>query len=397
MNRKGLNSEHTKIVNRLLVLQSLCLDGIISRTDLARNLGLAKMTISNIVTELLEQGLIEEVDMLEVATGAGRRQVGLQLSNKTPLVIGLWFSRDFCVGVLSTMDLEIQKQYRIDFTEGDTIDSILDKLQQVVDFLKRGVTREILAVGVSTVGPLDSKLGIILNPPNFFDISYYPLAEKLEELLELPVFLENDMNASALAEKLFGKGKPFRHFVYVGLTNGIGSGVMIDNQLYSGNKGFAGELGHVTVQMDGDVCVCGSHGCLEAYFNEKYLFEQVKKATGQSVQSFEQFCKMADENPQVETIMELALRRLGTALVTLCNLIDPEIILLGHDAVYLTEGQQNYLKQYINDNVLAKGILKIQLAPAHFGAYAPTQGAITVVLDKIFHDDIFFERFFPNA
>ena len=121
------------------------------------------------------------------------------------------------------------------------------------------------AIGVGCGGPLDPWRGVVLNAlnnPGWIDI---PLVARLEEALGRPTFLDNDANAPALGEHRFGAGRGVRHLVYLTISTGVGGGLILDDRLYRGENGYAGELGHISVRVGGRPCHCGSTGCIEAY------------------------------------------------------------------------------------------------------------------------------------
>jgi glucokinase len=121
------------------------------------------------------------------------------------------------------------------------------------------------AVGVTAPGPLDAEAGVVLLPPNLPGWRDVAIVARLHEALGVPVFLENDANAAALAEWHFGAGRGFRHVVYLTMSTGVGGGLILDGRLYRGVLGSAGEIGHMPVEWEGEPCPCGQRGCLEAY------------------------------------------------------------------------------------------------------------------------------------
>jgi glucokinase len=123
----------------------------------------------------------------------------------------------------------------------------------------------LLGVGVSAPGPLDRARGALVRPPNLPGWEDVPLRDLLEQGLDLPVHVENDANAAALAEWRFGAGRGLRDLVYLTMSTGVGAGLVLDGRLYTGVAGNAGEIGHVPVEWDGEPCACGRRGCLEAY------------------------------------------------------------------------------------------------------------------------------------
>ncbi|MEB2343111.1 MAG: ROK family protein [Deltaproteobacteria bacterium] len=124
---------------------------------------------------------------------------------------------------------------------------------------------DVAGVGVTAPGPLDPERGVVLLPPNLPGWRDVPISAVLHDALGVPVFLENDANAAALAEWHFGAGRGFRHLVFLTMSTGIGGGLILDGRIYRGVLGSAGEIGHVPVEWEGEPCSCGQRGCLEAY------------------------------------------------------------------------------------------------------------------------------------
>lgn len=126
-------------------------------------------------------------------------------------------------------------------------------------------TADVAGVGVTAPGPLDPERGVVLLPPNLPGWRDVKITAALQGALGVPVFLENDANAAALAEWHFGAGRGFRHLVFLTMSTGVGGGLILDGRLYRGVLGSAGEIGHVPVEWEGEPCPCGQRGCLEAY------------------------------------------------------------------------------------------------------------------------------------
>lgn len=385
MRTQGINSEKTKTFNRLLVLRMLCTQANLSRAEITKHTGLAKMTVTNIVAELLESGLVCESQPIASAQKgkAGRKQTALRLSDASPLGVGIWLSRDFCIGVLATMDLVVLKQYRIDFTGGETAQSLVAKLVEVVDFLRTGISRPLLGVGVATIGPLDAEAGVLLDPPNFFGIRELQLTEKLQKKTGLPVFLKNDMNAGALAEKYFGVGRGSANFVYVGLTNGIGAGLVMQDTLFEGQHGFSGEVGHISIDKNGPLCHCGNRGCLETYVHVPRLVQEFRQRFGEDVHTFADVCRLADGDSAAGEMLGAALGDLSVALVNLCNVVDPDAIIIGHEGVAFTDPQLALLARNVEAGVLGRGAAHVAVKRCSFGTYTPAYGAVVALLERV--------------
>jgi len=146
-----------------------------------------------------------------------------------------------------------------------------DDLARIADDVRAVVAEaglalsDVAAVGVTAPGPLDAEAGVVLLPPNLPGWRNVPIVSALRDALGVPVFLENDANAAALAEWHFGAGRGLRHMVYLTMSTGVGGGLVLDGRLYRGVLGSAGEIGHLPVEWEGEPCACGQRGCLEAY------------------------------------------------------------------------------------------------------------------------------------
>lgn len=397
MKEKGINGEATKRMNRLLVLRLLCTVPELSRTEITRRTGLAKMTVTNITADLIAHRVIQETVPLDNGrTGAGRKQMALRLSDGAPCVLGIWLSRDGCQGVAVTPELKELARHEFRFAEQETAAAILEKLSGLCKCLLADAGRSISGVGVAAVGPLDTREGVILNPPNFFGIRDFALAELLSRRLGLPVFLQNDMNAAALAEKYYGLGQNVRNFAYVGVTNGIGAGIVLDDKLFEGTRGFSGELGHVVIDSRGELCHCGNRGCLETFASVPRVLERFSQRFGRAFSTMEEVCHLSEQDPAAGALLEEICGELATALVSFCNLFDPELILIGHDGAALGDRQLRWMEKMVNQRILAGRFAGVRILRSSFGRMAPVYGAAVTVLEKIFAGGFLYEDLFSE-
>ena len=141
----------------------------------------------------------------------------------------------------------------------------MDRLNEMCRRLIRESGVKVVAAGMGSVGPLDQATGRIISPVNLPGWGTVPLVQMVHEGLKIPVYLDNDANAAALGEHLFGAGRGVRHMIYLTISTGIGGGVILDGKLYQGANGNAGELGHMSVDYRGRKCGCGNVGCIEQY------------------------------------------------------------------------------------------------------------------------------------
>lgn len=192
------------------------------------------------------------------------------------------------------------------------------------------------AIGVGCAGSVDPKNGVVRNSPNFTAWKDIPLRDWISQDCRLPACVENDANCAVLSEAKIGAGRGFKNVVLLTLGTGIGGGLVINNQLYRGSTGTAGELGHFSIYANGIECPCGNRGCFERYCSATSV---QKKAGGVSPKIV--FSK-ANENPEYKRIVTEFLEDFKIGLVSIANVFDPDCILLGGA---VTQGVGTYLEQ----------------------------------------------------
>lgn len=384
MRTHGLNLEQTKRANRLLVLRLLCTFDAITRTEISRKTGLTKMTISNIVTQLLRSGMVQEITNTVSEHTVGRPQTLLQLSSQAPQVLGIWISRDRCVGVRAALDLKIHARSQVSLPVSTAPEHLLDEVERLVRRLLADCTVPVLGMGIVCPGPLDPQQGVILNPPHFYGMRNFPITRLLSDRLGLPAFLHNDMNAAAMAEKLYGCGRDLHTFAYVGLTNGVGVGLVVGNSLLTGSHGFAGELGHVTIDPAGPLCACGNRGCLETYVTVPVLLHQFAHRFRRSFSDLAALCAFCDADEHAAAAWKTESARLARALAGLCNLLDPQAVILGHEGAALSDRQIALLTRQLNNTIFARDSVHIPVLRSSFGELAPVYGAAVTLLHQLF-------------
>ncbi|WP_454149246.1 ROK family transcriptional regulator [Microbacterium lacticum] len=300
--------EHARAHNRSLVLQTLFHQGAMSRADLSRETGLTRVTISDLIAELIEDGYVAERGTREV-TGPGKPAILVDLDREGHRIIGLDLSRsDRFFGAVLTLDGEIVARHEAS-VPADPAD-ILDTVIRLTRDLVADAHAPVLGVGVGTPGIVDDR-GIVRTAPNLGWIEI-DLEGILRAEVSLPILVANDANAAVLAEYTFGGAGDDVMLVRVG--RGVGSGLLSGGQPMLGSRFAAGEIGHVTVGTDGGpVCVCGKVGCLEAWL---------------SVPSLER--ALAEEGADATAVLRDAGERLGIALAPIVGALDlSEIVLSG--------------------------------------------------------------------
>lgn len=301
--------EHARAHNRSLVLQTLFHQGAMSRADLSRETRLTRVTISDLVAELIADGYIVERGMREMS-GPGKPAILVDLDREGHRIIGLDLSGsdDRFLGAVLTLDGEIVARHDAAIPAAPS--DILAAVVELARILVADAHAPVLGVGVGTPGVVDDR-GVVLAAPNF-GWAGVDLEGTLTAALGLPVVVANDANAAILAEYTFGGAGEDVMLVKVG--KGVGSSLLSGGQPMRGSRYAAGEIGHVTVGTDGGpACVCGKVGCLEAWLSAPSLGARVQEA-----------------GADADAVLRDAGERLGIALAPVVGALDlSEIVLSG--------------------------------------------------------------------
>lgn len=399
MNIKASNMTTIKASNRSLVLSLLNTMGQISRAELARLTGLTKTSITNIINELMQEGIICETGSTE--TASGRKPLLLDLVSTAVYAVGVIIGRNYIYANIVMLNGEIVKESKINLEPTENEKSIINNTFHVIDAVleNAGVDKnKILGIGVASIGPLDLEKGIIVDPPNFRGLRSIPIVELIKERYGLNTFMDNDMNACAIAEKLFGRAKQNANFIFVGVGNGIGAGIYLDNVLFRGNNGFAGEIGHTTIDVHGEKCPCGNMGCLELYASIPSILKQVKNSISYGAESSLTGKKNIEwpdvvdaakkgDSLSVKTIDRLTYY-LSVGLVNIVNLYDPEVIYLGNELSNAGSLIIDRLNELVNRNLLFRTSKRIGIELSRFEENARFIGAPSIVFYRFFNGEI---------
>ncbi|MCP2635080.1 ROK family transcriptional regulator [Microbacterium sp. HD4P20] len=301
--------EHARGHNRSLLLQTLFHQGAMSRADLSRETGLTRVTISDLIAELIADGFVAEMGVRE-ASGPGKPAILVDLDRAGHRIVGLDLSgSDSFIGAVLTLDGDIVARREAPVPDAS---ELVGTVVELARLLVADSHAPVLGIGVGTPGVVDDH-GIILTAPNF-GWAGFDLEGALREALGLPVLVANDANAAVLAEYTFGGSAEDVLLVKVG--RGVGSGLLASGQPMRGSRFAAGEIGHVTVGTDGGPpCACGKVGCLEAWLSVPSLTSRLAEA--------------ADDDARVSVLRD-AGERLGIALAPVVGALDvSEIVLSG--------------------------------------------------------------------
>lgn len=313
-----LNTSQVRRRNRRILLHELRLNGALSRAELARASGLTPPAIASIVQDLIEAGLVREAGRRKSLRG--QPPIEIEIAKDGGYAIGLRIAANGYDFVVSDLGGDMIAGGNGDFPDGETGD-LLDFITGLYVGLaeQHGAGRS-LGLGLVTPGPFDIEWPGTATPGAIPALQTRSLVDALSERLSTDVFLENDATAAALGERLNGVALPAGNFFYIFVGEGVGGGIVIRGEPYRGTTGNAGEFGHIIVDPNGPQCYCGNRGCLGQYLSLSSLRQR------------------RNSNPAKSTIsvdsewLNDAAGALSNALVSIENLLDPEMIVLGGTA-----------------------------------------------------------------
>jgi predicted NBD/HSP70 family sugar kinase len=325
--------ESLRARNSRLVIDVLRASGAVSRAEIARQTGLSRSTVSSLVADLQDTGLVHEREPDSSRRGpeGGRPGVLVALDRSAGTLVGIDFGHDHVSVAISDLSYEILAERTISLEVDDAAAESLDAAAALaLDELRTADVdlSRVLGAGVGLPGPVDRNTGLVRSQPILPSwVGLDPVVE-MQERLGVLVHLDNDANVGALGECTFGAGRGHRVVAYVRLSAGIGLGMVFDGVPVRGAHGIAGEIGHVLVDPNGPICRCGNRGCLETLVAGPALAELLRRSHGELTVA--QLLALArDNDPGCRRVVQDAGRVVGRALADLCNYLNPDAIVIG--------------------------------------------------------------------
>jgi glucokinase len=277
----------------------------------------------------------------------------------------------------------------------DVVQAMVEALQQAAEEAGVSVDR-LVAVGVGAPGPLDHSTGVVYAPPNLAGWDNVPLKQMLQDRLRRPVFVGNDANVAALAERRYGAGKGSDDVIYITVSTGIGGGIVTQGRLLLGPAGTAGEVGHITIDIHGPRCACGNIGCVEALASGPAIARQAQARlrAGQPSMLRELVSSLEDitaehvveaarrGDPLAATVMEEAARNIGVLVVNLIHLFNPAVIAIGGGVSNAGELLFGPIRQVVQERALKAAAAVCRIVPAALGDDVGLYGAAAWALDQ---------------
>jgi N-acetylglucosamine repressor len=378
------NRDLIKAMNRSLLLNIIRREKQLSRTQLTDVSGLSVGAVSQIITELLDKNWL-----LETGEGdytGGRRQTMLRLNPNAGYTVGVKLMEnrvvcavtDFAAGILYHNSYPVNGgEYPV--VTAETVAQLVERI-----LAEAGINRtQVFGVGIGLAGVIHPHRGIVHYSP-FFGWRDFPLAQQVQHHLNLPVYVENDVNTLTLSEHLFGSGRHHENFVVVTVGRGIGMGMVINGQLYQGSRGGAGELGHIILNLPLARASGVEAGSLEGLAADPAVIRgaQTRRNTDATLNDVVQAA--AAGNDQATTALAQSGEYLGVGLATIINILCPPLIIISGEGVvagdYRLQPMFEAMRRYTFNGLLDD--VEVIVEPTDDQAWA--RGAASLVIGKVF-------------
>jgi len=311
-------------INERHVLAAIQTHGPLSRAEITRCTGISGPTVTRAVAALLEARLLEEGDFRPAALG--RPSKVLRLAGKNVSVLGAIIGARQCELTCAGLDGEIHADSTVVFDTPDTYEELVDRFATMVRETCDREKTTVLGLGISLPGLLNHREGRVLMSPNLHQTDGKRLGSDLAARLGLEVATVQESTGLCLAERMYGAARGLDHYVVVDINEGLGVCVVNDGEVLEGQNGLAGELGHVTVELDGKQCGCGNRGCLETIATDHALVGAISERVGRTMTIDEIVTEVREGRMEMGIEFDRAMTYLSVGLAAVVNLFNPQRI-----------------------------------------------------------------------
>src|SRR4051812_39173652 len=404
-----------RTANRRHVIEALRTNGSMTRSALARTTGLSRTTISTLLAELIEQGIVTEASGDGARRGAGRPATVVRLDPSAGAAVSIDVGARHLAVAVGDLAHQVLAERWVPLPLAHRAVDGMDHAGELVGeaLAEAGVEKSaVIGAAMGLPAPISQPAGLVASSNILPGWAGVQVADEMSERLGVPVFVENDSNLGALAESAWGAGAGFDQLAYIKAATGIGAGLVQDGKLFRGTTGTAGEIGHTTVAEDGPICRCGNRGCLELYAGGAALLDALHQSHP-DVETLEQVVELAHENhpagaaplfeglhqgpPAAATlgrVVELAHenprararvladagRHIGVAIANLINLFNPRRIIVGGELAGAGETVLAPMRVAAERSAVQAAVEAVEVVPGVLGQRAELLGGLALVL-----------------
>ncbi|MNI03765.1 N-acetylglucosamine repressor [compost metagenome] len=374
-----------KKMNKTIVLDTIRHRQPLSRADISAEIGLNKATVSSLVAELIDSHLVTEIGPGE--SSGGRKPTLLLFNKQAGFAIGIDIRVNDLLAVLVDLEGNVVREKSVPL-EDFAPDNVVDQIRKTIRQLSRKLPESpygIVGIGIGVPGLVDEKSHVVSAPNlgwNQIDLLDFLISEFGNN-----IHIDNEANAGAIGEKLFGVGIDSQNLVYLSIGVGIGAGIIVGGELYRGASNFSGEVGHMTIAEDGPLCRCGNRGCWETLASEKALLDQAAQEWPEASAELEDILEVARSgNPKAIELINRFGSQLGVGLANLVNILNPEMIVIGNRLSMAGELLQDSMLQTIEERSLSYHRKKTHVDFAKLGIRSTALGAASLPISSFLAD-----------
>lgn len=401
MQMRSGNKQLIRDINKSLIINEIRLNSPVSRTKIGKRLNLGLSTVTYIVDELIKQKVVLENG--EADSTGGRRPVNLEFNYDYGYTIGIKIEENCIIAALTNLSARVLIRKKVKYKKNIDSSKVIELIISQIEDLKGEISEEknILGIGIAVSGLVDKENGCVIYS-GLLNWRNVDIKNGLEKHFNIPVFLDNDVNAYTLAELWQGYGRKVKDFIVISYGAGIGSGIVLNSRLYKGAFGGAGELGHTIVQVEGRLCECGQKGCLEAYASEKFLIDYIKEniSTYKDTKirtidslSIENISRYAEKGDRLAVdSLKISAKYLGYGILSIVNLLNPSTIILAGEGLRGMNIVLPVVKNIVKNNFFKSHNQKLEVLVSELGDEAWEKGAALLVISELFEMPLYREN-----
>lgn len=382
-------------MNKRLILDMIRFTpGGISRAELARQMNLTRSGVSIIIDDLKAKKLVDEIE-IGPATG-GRRAILLAINPNFGMVVGIDMGATHLNIIVADYSAHVlaEVEHPLAVAEGpmSCLNQIDTHLMALLEKLDVNI-EQVAAIGIGVPGPVVTSSGEVSSPPIMPGWDGFPIKKNLEELWNKPIVVSNDAEMGVIGEWAYGAGRGESNLAYVKVGTGVGAGLLLNGHVYRGTTGFAGEIGHITIEENGPICTCGNHGCLEALAGGKAIARKAREAIESGKRT--ELTAIAPEKIRAVHVAAAAQRgdlvaqqiitdagvHLGIALASLVNLFNPGMIIIGGGVSQLGDLLLEPIRKTVAERSIQSAARAVRISSAVLGRRASSIGAVVQAIN----------------
>lgn len=395
----SLPSHNLKNLNKHAVIDLIRFtSGGISRVELARKLDLTRAAVTAIVDDLVRAGLVRES---HGHYPTGRKPIVLEINPESGYVVGVDMGATHVMLLLADYSArtlaEIEDSLDIQRGPEYCLARVNELLRRLLEQNGLGLEK-VSAIGVGVPGPIVADAGMVSGPPIMPGWDGYPIRDFLQAEWGCPITLNNDAELGAVGEWAYGAGRGEKNLAYIKVGTGIGSGLLLDGQVYQGATGSAGEIGHITIDEHGPVCTCGNRGCLEAFAGGAAIARKATEAVQRGQRTLLE--ELAATRPIAAADVMAAARRgdllaqrivaeagshLGTAIASMVNLFNPSMVVVGGGVAMIGDLLLEPIRTTVQKRSLMVASRAVRISTALLGRRSCAMGAVVQALSLVLH------------